>query len=296
LGTIWGSKTVVEPTQINEEIRIKAIVGLPALLPAFATNRNYRMFFANMQDTLWKCGFGTRLLFYEDNPTEFSDVCDALVGYKTDFVVWLAPKLKNISNAIRRLSDHGIRTITIVDGLPINGDNGYFLSRRNALKDGLANWRRCGIRSVRLITCPTTVVSSRQRMIEECLFETGMALSSEHVGRPIRESVARDIECLHSGIILASSDIAFRFVSDSLRNFGERIGKDPIMLIDGPLEIAPFSNISSGFGTIEFDWQPITRRITANLANGRYGARQERMIFEASWHSGGESANATSCA
>lgn len=291
LGTIWGSKTVVEPTQINEEIRIKAIVGLPALLQAFATNRNYRMFFASMQDTLWRCGFGTRLLFYEDNAMEPSNICDTFVDYKVDFVVWLAPNLKIISNAIRRLSDHDIRPITIVEGLPINGESGYYLSRRAALKEGLATWRRRGIRSVRLITCSNSVISNRQRMIEECLLDVGMAFSSEHADSQIGESDVVNRQREHPGIILASSDIAFRFVSNSVHDPRKHISKDRIVLIDGPLKIPGFPNISSHFDTIEFDWRPITRRITTNLASGRYGVQQERIIFQASWHSGAEGKN-----
>jgi hypothetical protein len=133
-------------------------------------------------------------------------------------------------------------------------------------------------------------------MIEECLLDVGMACSSEHADCQIRESDAVNHQREHPGVILASREIAFRFVSNGFHDPRKHITKARIMLVDGPLDIPGFPNISSRFDTIEFDWRPMTRRITTNLASGRYGVLQEQAIFEASWHNAVESKDSTLCA
>jgi hypothetical protein len=142
LGSVWGSKTIIEPLQIDKDIRLKAVVGLPAALSLFSVSPGYRRFFRRLQQALWKQRFGSRLLFHENGFVESANFTEALIDYGVDIVIWLTPPSKAFVS-VARLKDHGIRTIPIIDGMPLNGDPGYYAMRQNALAEGLAleeNW------------------------------------------------------------------------------------------------------------------------------------------------------------
>jgi hypothetical protein len=283
LGTIWGSKTVVEPTQINEEIRIKAIVGLPASVQGFATIPNYRMFFIHMQDMLWRGGFGCRLLFHDDSGLDCSDTGDRLLAYNVDLVIWLGPPA-NSTNTFRRLSDRGVRQITLTDGLPINGDNGFYLSRRRALKDAMIAWRKSGIRSVRLVNDESKRMPAKQRLIEESLLEVGLAFcdqSAAALGVTLSSSTHRDGR---TGIIFASSSAILPFLSCVSRELSETINKNRLLLPDGAVEVLGFENLRLCFETIEFDWRQIARKVSSALAEPDVRLLRKQTIVEAQWH------------
>src|SRR5437764_14641026 len=44
LSSIWGSKTIIEPTQLDNDIRLKGIVALPMPLHAFSVTSSYKLF------------------------------------------------------------------------------------------------------------------------------------------------------------------------------------------------------------------------------------------------------------
>ena len=135
LGSIWGSKTIIEPLEIDKDIRLKGIVGLPVALKSFSIRPGYRRFFRLLQQTLWKHRFGSQLVFYGNGFPESPKFTDILVDYRTDIAIWLTPS-SGAANAVARLKDRGIRSIPIIDGLPINGEPGYYVSRQNAVAEG----------------------------------------------------------------------------------------------------------------------------------------------------------------
>jgi hypothetical protein len=221
LGTIWGSKTVIEPSEINRDIRIKAIIGLPASLRAFPAFPNYREFFLTLQDALWKQGFGTRLLFY-DQDINCPSICETFLVYHVDLVIWLAPKSRD-ANMISRLTDREIKSISIFDGLPINGERGIFLSQRNALVECLSEWRKSGIRSAFLVDNQNNGASSRQRIIEECLLDAGITLTLQapeawdvRLSPPTRQYK-------QSGLIFGSRDAILRVASCATNEFERNV-------------------------------------------------------------------------
>jgi hypothetical protein len=162
LSSIWGSKTMIEPVDIDKDIRLKAIVGLPVSLREFSLIPGYRKFFRLIQHTLWKQRFGSQLVFYENGFGESSKFADTLLDYNADVVIWLTPSSR-MSNTVARLRDRGVRLITIADRMPINGESGYYISRRDALIEGLAGWKTAGIRSVGIVCehpCTSRAVES----------------------------------------------------------------------------------------------------------------------------------------
>ena len=67
LGSIWGSKTIIEPSQLDNDIRLKGIVALPIPLRAFSALSAPRFFVGRMQRALSRERFGSVVLFYDDH-------------------------------------------------------------------------------------------------------------------------------------------------------------------------------------------------------------------------------------
>src|SRR6266571_5118877 len=145
LGSVWGSSTIVEPYELNKELRIRGIVALPASLKAFCALRNYRILFENMHAALWRIGFATRQLFYENGDAGKPAFSEALLKEKVDVVLWLLPDPAVLAGT-KQLLDRGVRVVSVVDSLIANGRTDYLLSRLHALKEVLNLWKMKGVR------------------------------------------------------------------------------------------------------------------------------------------------------
>src|SRR6266571_5752158 len=91
LRIIWGSKTLIESTQLDRQLRIRGVVALPASLQPFRMAHDYRAFFVEMREVLWKLGFATRLIFYEEREAEDPAFAETLLKHKLDVVIWFLP-------------------------------------------------------------------------------------------------------------------------------------------------------------------------------------------------------------
>src|SRR6266446_786162 len=106
LTSVWGSKTFVQPTRIDKQLRVRAVIAMPALLPRFRALPEYRMFFASVQDALWKLGFATRLVFHEGRDAETPVFAELLLNYEADSVFWYLPMIEKLNVAARPLDGH----------------------------------------------------------------------------------------------------------------------------------------------------------------------------------------------
>jgi hypothetical protein len=282
LGSIWGSKTIIEPLAIDKDIRLKAIVGLPVSLSTFSLSPGYRKFFRLIQRTLWKQRFGSQLVFYENGFGESSKFADSLLDYNADVVIWLTPSSR-MSNAVARLRDRGVRLITIADRMPINGESGYYISRRDALIEGLAGWKTAGIRSVRTVYEHQCTRVGTQRMLQTVLMDLGIPFSSYKLGLADSSELSvpkgRD-----SGVIFASAQSVLQFAQKGVADLSTLLRENRIMFLEGVVDLPPEMHLSGLFDAIEFDWRMIARRIVTDLiANRCMNGAQEQAVFRAKW-------------
>lgn len=283
LGSVWGSKTIIEPLQIDKDIRLRAIVGLPVALSSFSVSPGYRRFFRLIQQALWKQRFGSRLIFHDNGFIESANFTEALLDYGVDVVIWLTPPPKAFI-AIARLRDHGIRTIPVIDGLPLNGEPGYCTSRQNALAEGLAYWKRIGIHSVACISDRQSTAPSVQRMLQTALTDADIPFACYEPeitgpnGHQPRTSWAG------SGIVFTSTQSVVRFANGRMHKFLNLGRQNRVMLLDGEIELVGGAPATASFDVIEFDWGAIVRRIVSDLVVGRSVNHAEaQRIFKASW-------------
>lgn len=283
LGSIWGSKTIIEPVDVDKDIRLKAIVGLPVSLGQFSLAPGYRKFFRVIQHTLWRQRFGSQLVFYENGFGESSKFADTLLDYNADVVIWLTPSSR-MSNTIARLRDRGVRLITIADETPINGESGYFISRRDALIEGLAAWKIAGIQSAIILDENQCALSSTQRMLQAALMDAGIPFTRQAFDTAGSNASPRKSDWRQSGIIFASAQSVVRFAYTDVAGLRNLSQQNRTMFLEGRMDLPIETRLNGNFDAIEFDWRTVARRIASNLATTAGESRRpSQEIFKAKW-------------
>jgi hypothetical protein len=283
LGSIWGSKTIIEPLEMDKDIRLRAIVGLPVALSSFSVSPGYRRFFRLMQQALWKQRFGSRLIFHNNGFVESAGFARMMIDYGVDIVIWLTPPSR-ASNAVAQLKDRGIRLISIMDGVPLNGEPGHYASRQHALAEGLASWKSTGIRSVVLIYDRQSTSASTQRMLQAALVDVDIHFTRYEADFTGPNVLRPRPNRLGSGIIFTSAQSVVRFANRSVSEFLNLSRQKRIMLLDGEVDLPIETSLNTSFDRIEFDWRTMARRIVSDLvANGAIATTAEQSIFKAKW-------------
>ena len=282
LGSIWGSKTIIEALEIDKDIRLRATVGLPVSLSAFSISPGYRRFFCVLEQGLWKYRFGSHLVFYEGEFPEAPTFVESFVDYKADVVVWFAPPSR-ASNAIARLKDCGIKSMMVHEGIPINRVPGYYVSRQNALVEGLASWKTAGIRSVIVAHEGQPRCSNRRRMVRTALLAVGIPFACQDISAS-GSSESSLGTWVGSGTIFTSSQSVSRFANRSVSGLSNLLRKNRVMLLEGEVDLPIDASLSGSFDSIDLDWRAIARQLVSDLvASGVVAARSKQSIFEAKW-------------
>jgi DNA-binding MarR family transcriptional regulator len=282
LASIWGSKTFIEPLEINRDIRVKAIIGLPASLRLFAAVRNYRMFFVAMQDMLWKHGFATRLLFCEKDELEMPNLADRFLGYKVDVVIWYGPNFR-ITNTAGRLIDRGVHVMPIFDSVPVKcGDHGFYVNRCRAVGKGLAAWKRAGVEFVKVLHQGSRDSLTNLTMIEICLHEIGLPHTSSKIDSSLSNLRAHYGQ-YKQGFVFATSDTALQLASEGATQFTDFLRGHRAMFVEGAIDLLNGCSVNDESDLIEVDWSVAARRIGNNFVERARCRPDTRVIFEADW-------------
>jgi hypothetical protein len=280
LGSIWGSKTIIEPLAIDKHIRLRAIVGLPVPFRAVSTIRDYRLFVGAMQRALWDQRFASHVVFYEDRGADFSAVADTLVESKADIVVWLTPSF-NISSIVARIRDRGLKSVSIGDDLPLNGDPGYLLSRRDALEEGLAIWKMSGVRSV-VIMRDARSSSSIARMVNNAVLGANLSSYESDSSRVAFPAEKHKADCGRPGLVFPSRQSALQLTRLDLPDLLAVFSRHRVMFVQGAVDLPIETHLTESFDSIEIDWRAVARRIAFDLATGDCAFHQQ-VVFKGKW-------------
>jgi hypothetical protein len=281
LASVWGSKTFIEPAQIDKQLRFRAMVGLPAELKLFCALPAYRTFFLNIRDALWRLGFAARLVFYDGRDAEESAFADLLLSYKIDVVIWFLPSPKS-KNTAARLVDRGIRLITVVDSLGSSREPCYYLSRQCALKEGLIAWQRDGVTSAMVVRQAPGESFDRLEMIETCLREVGMQYTIANIDScadPLRALSPRK----NRAIVFPSSELVIQLGPRDSARFGKLFQQSGVILLEGLVDVPWCTSRAATFDVIEFDWPTVAKRIACDLLGPVRSATDNPVTFEARW-------------
>jgi hypothetical protein len=275
LASIWGSKTFVEPVQIDNHLRVRAVVALPASLTSFCTGREYRTFFLEMRDALWKLGFATRLLFYEGHDADEPTFAELLLNYKVDIVIWFLPTPR-MKGTASRLVDRGIRAITVTDFPASPAEHPYYISRERALKDGLLAWQKDGITSITVLRSPCLEAANTFATVEKCLRDAALPYTIVNV-----ETWQFQLQRKNRAIIFPSSELAMRLGSRDPGRFAELLEQSRVLMVNGLIDLPGWYPVNASIDVIEVDWEIVAKRIASDLAKSTRSPIDAPIVFQA---------------
>jgi hypothetical protein len=282
LTSAWGSRTFVEPSHVNRELRMRGTIALPVALSSFSYLRNHRMFFLSMRNALWKFGFATRLLFYEGATERDNGFAEDLLNSKVDGVIWFLPGSNDRALA-SRVADRGIRVISINDSLASADGHPYALSREAALHECLVGWKKEGVTSAIIVHSERGEALGRVAATSVCLRVLGIKQIPSGIECLKTRGLAQISHREHCGIIFTSSELALRLTYQDSVWFTKLLEKHRILLIDGMIDSPAGVSIQGPVDTIEFDWPRVTRRIASDLVRPMCSRPSKPVIFEGSW-------------
>ena len=283
LGSIWGSKTIIEPVRLDKGIRVKGIIALPVPIGAFSTTSCYRHFVETMQRGLWKERFASQVLFYDESIFDSAAVADLLLECPPDIVVWLMPP-RHLCKCLASLKDHGIKSITIKDEMPANGEPGYYLNWQKSLMKALAAWKRMGLTKAVMVNGDRSTRFNGLRALHYCLSEAGFIAEEYHVREAGADGVAQGEITPNCGIVFSSAGSLIQFAQMDPLALWSLSQQGRMLFIHGEVGVPFRSELSRYFQSIRFDWQIIANRVVRDLVMGRYlNAADQQTIFEAKW-------------
>jgi DNA-binding LacI/PurR family transcriptional regulator len=283
LTSVWGSKTFVEPAKIDNQLRVRGIVALPASLASFCTFREYRNFFVEMRDALWKFSFATRLLFYEGNDAQLPSFAELLLGYKPDIVIWFLPSAK-MKGTAARLLDRGIRVITVADSPGDCRAHHYRVDRERAIKNALLSWQQNGIRSVTVLQDSRCGSFSSVAMVEKCLRDTAMPHAfANSESWQLQDILPAYAQPANQGIIFPSSELTVALAVRDPARFAKLLERSRILLMDGPIDVPGSYAVKPPIDVVEVDLQSVAKRIVSDLIQSTRSRSAEPVTFQAKW-------------
>jgi len=284
LTSVWGSKTFVEPVQMDNHLRVRAIVALPVSLTSFCTLREYRDFFVEMRCALWRCGFTTRLLFYGHDEGQLPTFGEVLLTHKPNIVIWFQPTTK-LKETMARLFDRGIRVLTVADYSGDRCQAAYCINRERAINNAVLGWQQQGIRSVIVVKDAHCGLGSTSATTEKCLRDKAMP----YVTRNVESLQWQEIFCecsqrANRGVIFTSSQTTAGFVRDPAR-FDELSRRSRILLTDGLIDVPGVYSVQPSIDIIAVDLKAMAKRIASDLIKP-IRQQTEPVIFQAKWMAG----------
>lgn len=283
LTTVWGSKTFVTPARIDNQLRVRGVVALPACLASFCTLHEYRDFFSQIRDYLWNFGFATRLLFYKRVDAESPEFASYLLKHKPDVVICFLFNAK-LKGTIARLVDHGVRVITVTDSSGEYRGDYYCIDRQRAIEDALRGWRQDGIRSVTVLQDPGRAPTNMIALVEKCLRDVAMPYAITNAESwQFTKLPPLAAQRAERGIIFPSSDLAIAFAGYDLSGFAKLSGQSRIMMTNGSIDVPGSNGAKPLTDVIEVDVRSIARRVAKDLIHSTRSRRAEPLTFRAKW-------------
>jgi len=279
LTSVWGSNTFIEPSKIDNQLRVRGIVALPASLTSFCTGRQYRNFFLEMRGALWKFGFATRLLFYEGHDAQLPSFAELLLGYRPDIVIWFLPSAK-MKGTVARLLDRGIRLIAVADCPGDSRAHYYWVDREHALKNLLVSWQQNGIRSVTVLQDAHRGSIGVVALLEKCLCDTSMLHAFANAESwQLQDSLPAYPQRTNRGIIFPSSELAVALATRDPERFAKLLERSRILLMDGPMDLPGSYAFKLSLDVVEIDLQALVKRIASDLIRSNRPRNAEPITF-----------------
>jgi len=278
-----GSQTTLPGHLPRPRHPVRAVVAIVIWLPGFRLFLDWQFFFMQLQEALHQHRLAADLIFYEPGEELSNAFADRILTHYPDWLVWLHPNPTQ-REFLQQLQDTGLRIVTIGDR-PLSALPGqkYFLSWERALRAGLTDWCREGIRRV-IIPGQRSDNSSLTHVAERVLSQSGLTYSFHQIKSEMPSDEIRRLRIDARTGILFEDDMCFGFqfqkspaqLLDLLRRHRAIIGRP----IDMPHEYLKDVRVDA----LAPDWRRMAGRIARAIASDKILTQTEMVTFHAAWH------------
>jgi hypothetical protein len=284
LSRIRGSRTILNGLRYRRR-RVRAFVGLPAVLANFITIPDYRGFFVSLRSELWLRGFATTMVFYRLEEAVDGTLVERLKGFEVDTVLWFQPG-PSTKESWLRLGDMGIRVVVISQiGTP-SMPSRYYVWKERAMETLLRHWyARESVRKIIVINSK----DYRSPVTEEVFRLVVDRVGIEPIIRTFTEgspaAFLRQVGRTKAhGIIFPSAGTASLFSFQAPEELTQMFRTHRVGLIDGPVDL-PFADVpDTPVDLIAVDWRVVAESIVNDMVTLNAFDRNRRSTFEATAH------------
>lgn len=266
LGSVRGSRTILEARGPARRLTIKSFVGLPVSRSCLMTLLDYEKFYSELRREGLRRGFLCNFILFQDDPSGLSKLQRTLEEFRFDSIIWFLPRI-TFRDTILRLRDQGIRIIGIADGGVPGIRCRYEIQRLKALETILSKWRSdFGITSVSIVHASERSTADEE-MIEHAVDNAQLEYRRVHLQDDAIIEVASSLaEDPTKGIILPAA-AASRFSMVAPRGFANLLKKCRVVLPDGPVPstFGPIPRAPVDLVTV--DWCSVAKRIVRDLSS-----------------------------
>jgi len=284
LNRVRGSKTFLQGRRYNRRLSVRALVGLPILFSNFVSSPDYRAFYNAIQSELWLRGFAPTVLFCRPNEITNGTLIDQVNSYRSDIIIWLSPG-RNAKESLLRLTDMGIRVITVNQFQTPGRPSRYQLWRERGMEAVLREWKdRGAVRKVVVVGSK----AHRSAVTEEVLLLVLEGLGIEFEIRSFNKEVGRCLRDLcrikAQGVILPSATVASMISFQSPDKLAELLRTQRVAFVDGPIDLPTARLATAPVDVVTFNWQAVAESIVNDLVTLAAFDATRHTIFHAEAH------------
>ncbi|PTY00981.1 hypothetical protein DB346_15360 [Verrucomicrobia bacterium LW23] len=146
---IRSSKTMLAGSELSPRNPVRALIGIPAFMPAMTFSISYRYMLMELGDRLRHHGFVADFIFFRHQENKDNQFINRLLQHKLDYMIWHTLDAYE-SELLLSLKDSGVRQILIqqTDQAGSLDIPSYMIDWNAAYRDMADEWFAKGIRTV----------------------------------------------------------------------------------------------------------------------------------------------------
>ena len=218
-------------------------------------------------------------MFFERQETKEGLLTEKLLEAKIDSVIWLSPD-RGCRETVKSLGDAGVRVLGVSDYMLTSIPCRYQISRGNALRTILREWRTAGLTSTVVVGDPRGCSAldeerCRAASVEEKLPCRMLLLETARLRQTLK-ALPRE----RSGILITGSAAALCALRTP-HAFWQLMRKRRVALVDGPISLLFAKVPAVAVDLITVNWQSVAGRIVSDLITQVAWTKTEPLVFHA---------------
>jgi len=282
LGTVRGSRTVIEGRSAVSTMKFKGFVGLPASLACFFMLADYRSFYFAIRRELRRQGFVSNLLFFRDDTAGRDELLETIKEFGIQFLVWYLPRV-SARELMLRLADRGVAVVGLADGDATPFRCKYEIRRYEGAVAIFRRWQTHGIGRVTIVRSGPSSKGGDE-VIEGAIEDAGLALEHRDIGgHTITDVIGTLGTAPDQGVILSGNCATIVSLRAPLL-LAALLARSRVALLDGPVTTLYGNVVDGPIDLLVVDWHIVARRIVNDLTSKRAFSASVSVSFQARPH------------